>query len=61
MKTRRGDFPRFPGRNLFRRPLWLLRGFPAKPQRVKRRARYHSLRLFENYDFRLESLNFVEY
>ena len=36
----------------FRRPPRLSRRFPAKPRRVRRRARYHSLRLFENYNFR---------
>ena len=32
----------------FRRPLRLSRHFSAKPRRVRRCARYHSLRLFEN-------------
>ena len=36
----------------FWRPQWLSRHFPAKPRRVRRRVRYHSLRLFEGYNFR---------
>ena len=36
----------------FRRPPRLSRRFSAKPRRVRRRARYHSLSLFENYNFR---------
>ena len=36
----------------FRRVRWLSRPFPAKPRGVRRLARYHSLRIFENYNFR---------
>ena len=35
----------------FRRPPRISRRFPAKPRRVRRRARYQSLRLFKNYNF----------
>ena len=35
----------------FRRPPRLSRRFPAKPQWVSYRERYHSLRLFEKYNF----------